>query len=317
MNVIINTFCNLHCPYCFASNVIDRYAAHNCMTIDNFEKALSFLKYNGMDEVRLIGGEPTLHPKLKEFIEKTVDFGFTDIMIFTNGLFNKDLANYFKQVSKRINLHFLFNVNEPRLLKEKYQTIINNLYDLSGYAQVTVGINFYSPDQEYEYIVDLAKEFGCNTIRWSLTIPNAKEVNYLSFINHVNKNKKNIIHFFELCSDANIVAHQDCNALPICMFDPEDIIKILHVKPDTFTKTHCEQAVIDVTPDLKVYRCFGMTDVESEISLLNFNTFGEIYEYYHNFDEKFRKIHLFSRCAECKTQERNGTSCGCLKYRNN
>ena len=317
MNVIINTFCNLHCPYCFAANVIDRYAAHNCMSEENFEQVLTFLKHNNINEVRLIGGEPTLHPKLKNFIEKIIDFGFTDVMIFTNGLFNKDLSNYFKQVSKRINLHFLFNVNEPRLLKEKYQIILDNIYSLMGYAQVNVGINFYSAEQEYEYIVNLADEIGSNTIRWSLTIPNEKNVNYLSFMNHLNKNKNNLIHFFDLCSEKNITAHQDCNALPICLFDSDEIIKILHAKPDAFVKTHCDHAVIDITPDLKIYRCFGMTDNESEISLNNFYSINEIYKYYEEFDSKFKKIYLFSRCANCKTQERNGTSCACLKYRNN
>lgn len=316
MNVIINTFCNLHCPYCFAANVIDRYAAHNCMSEENFEQVLTFLKHNNINEVRLIGGEPTLHPKLKNFIEKTIEFGFAEVMIFTNGMFNKDLADYFKQVSKRINLHFLFNVNEPRLLKEKYQIITNNLYDLMGFAHINIGINFYSPNQEYKYIVDLAKEFGKDNIRWSLTIPNEKDVNYLSFINHLQKNKENLIDFFRLCSEANIDAHQDCNALPICMFDAEEVVKILHLKPNLFIKTHCEHAVIDVTPDLKLYRCFGMTDNESSVYLHNFNSLGDIYAYYEKQDEQYKKVYLFSHCKNCETQKRNNNSCACLKYRN-
>lgn len=316
MNIIINTFCNLHCPYCFAADVIDKYSSYNCMSEESFEEVLSFLKYNNITEVRLIGGEPTIHPKIKIFIEKIIDFGFTDIMIFTNGLFDNDLLNYFKQISKRINIHFLFNVNEPKLLGEKYKILTNNLYVLLAYAaSVNIGINFYSPDQEYEYIVDLAKELDRKSIRWSLTIPNEKKVNSITFINHLNKNKKNLMHFLELCSQAKIIASQDCNALPICMFDAEDIYKILHIKPDIFVKTSCEKAVIDIAPDLKISRCFGMSDIENTITLKDFNRIEDIFSYFEKLDEKYKKIYLFSSCKNCETQKRNNNSCACLKYR--
>ena len=69
MNLMINTYCNLNCSYCFADPTMKEVATKN-MSLEDFEYALSFLEKVGEKTVRLIGGEPTISPNLELFIDK-------------------------------------------------------------------------------------------------------------------------------------------------------------------------------------------------------------------------------------------------------
>ena len=48
MNIIINTFCNLHCPYCFAEDAKEEYTK-NIMSLENFSLCLDWLEMNKDD----------------------------------------------------------------------------------------------------------------------------------------------------------------------------------------------------------------------------------------------------------------------------
>ena len=92
MNLLINNYCNLKCSYCFAQEEMHSKEAMN-ITMENFCKYLDFLKKNNDKHVRLIGGEPTLHPNLEGLLNKVIEYDyFDDILIFTNLTFSHDIA---------------------------------------------------------------------------------------------------------------------------------------------------------------------------------------------------------------------------------
>ena len=71
-NLIISRVCNFQCNFCFAY----QSQAHSKKDVSSkfvsfkaFEAQIDFLDRSGIDEVRLIGGEPTLHPHLPELVE--------------------------------------------------------------------------------------------------------------------------------------------------------------------------------------------------------------------------------------------------------
>lgn len=51
MNLMVNNYCNLHCPYCFAQEEMHSKKVMN-ITIENYKIFLDFLKKNDMDSVR-------------------------------------------------------------------------------------------------------------------------------------------------------------------------------------------------------------------------------------------------------------------------
>ena len=46
MNILINSYCNLHCPYCFADPTMKETGAAN-MTVEDFQKVLDWQRQNG------------------------------------------------------------------------------------------------------------------------------------------------------------------------------------------------------------------------------------------------------------------------------
>ena len=67
--------------------------------------------------MRLLGGEPTLHPEFMELVEDMRAASGLDVFVFTNGLWPDALhqreirVHLAETPSPRVN--FLFNVNEP------------------------------------------------------------------------------------------------------------------------------------------------------------------------------------------------------------
>ena len=62
-NLFLTRKCNLKCPYCFADEFVNK--ENEEYTMENFHKAINFIKTMPDERVGFIGGEPTLHPSLK------------------------------------------------------------------------------------------------------------------------------------------------------------------------------------------------------------------------------------------------------------
>ena len=96
--------CNLKCVFCYEES-----DCHNKkhMTMEDFHKARKFLINYGIKEIQFIGGEPMIHPQLKEMIESCLgDFDF--IEVYTNGTFiTQEWCDFFKEnnIKVAISLH--------------------------------------------------------------------------------------------------------------------------------------------------------------------------------------------------------------------
>lgn len=315
MNLIINTYCNLHCPYCFADDAKGEYGK-DIMSLENFKFCLDWCELNNDEIIQIIGGEPTINPDFSKYCDMVIEKGcFKELMIFTNGLFSEEVCEYLVSISKKIRVSFLFNVNDPKWLGAKrYEVLKRNLNRLFGKTQFSIGINLYSKDQDYKYIIDLAEEFGMEHVRFSLTIPNC-EATITNFKEHYKNNKDNLIGLFKYAAEHHVKLYQDCNSIPVCFIEKDDLAEMLKWYPYLFDKLVCDKVVIDVAPDLKVYKCFAFTDPEHAPTLPEFKTRQDILHY---FNQKYAKIQtqkLNNMCGECGTYLLNGQSCGCWRYR--
>lgn len=315
MNIIINTFCNLHCPYCFADDAKDEYTK-DIMPLENFSYCLDWLKRNEETLVQIIGGEPTINPQFTKYCDMVVERDyFKEIMIFTNGLFSDEICDYLVELSKKITVSFLINVNDPKWMgMEKYQQLKKNINKLYLKTIISIGINLYSPRQSYEYIVDLAEEFGIDHIRFSLTIPNISS-DLEGFKQHYEENKENLLGLFKYAAKKHIQLYQDCNSIPICFMTKEDLAEFVKWYPMLFEKLTCDKAVTDVGPDLKVYKCFAFTNPEEAPNLYEFKDYYDIHHYFNQKYGELKRTPLTSSCQECGTFLLKGHSCGCWKYR--
>ena len=95
------------------------------------------------------------------------------VVVYTNGI----LIDRFWDVICHPKTHLLINCNPPQDIGEKnFQKLSDNLHILINQKlckdRVTLGINMYRPDFEYDYLLRLLKEFSFNHVRVSITVPN-------------------------------------------------------------------------------------------------------------------------------------------------
>ncbi|MDD4308832.1 MAG: radical SAM protein, partial [Candidatus Cloacimonetes bacterium] len=66
-NIAITSVCNRNCCYCFTGDKSsDNAKLSQFIPSDVFEKAVNILAASNQNQIRLIGGEPTLHPQIRE-----------------------------------------------------------------------------------------------------------------------------------------------------------------------------------------------------------------------------------------------------------
>jgi len=89
LQMFITTHCNLNCTGCFVRGIMGE---KKHMELDEYKSAIKDAANRGVQRITLIGGEPLLHPDIKEMIQFNNWFGLKTT-IYTNGYF---LGNFSK-----------------------------------------------------------------------------------------------------------------------------------------------------------------------------------------------------------------------------
>lgn len=84
---VTGTLCNLACLHCFIS-CGPKNDSHPVMTVDQVAVALSDANRMGVKEVYFTGGEPFMHPDIRELITRTLEVA--PLSILTNGILIDD-----------------------------------------------------------------------------------------------------------------------------------------------------------------------------------------------------------------------------------
>jgi sulfatase maturation enzyme AslB (radical SAM superfamily) len=314
---MLNNYCNLNCEYCF----VEKQSGPNArnITMENFAKYIKFLKNNGIREAKLLGGEPTLHPKFKAIVKylNSDDF-FEKILIFTNALsLNEEMVD--EIISPKVS--FLVNYNkEEDIGKENFKKTSDNIDYLVGEYnkhnsghRVTLGINISEPDFDYKYIVDKSQELGLDNIRYSLTVPTKINEDYVS-IKEYEKFIPGILEFFKYANRRNIRLSIDCNNIPKCLFEKEELLEVILGNNDMCERKYCTMP-LDIDMDLNVTRCFPFKN-RFEVNLEDFNDMGELVDYFGSRIDKYRfNEPTFKECVDCELFKERLCQGGCLIYK--
>ncbi|HET7813761.1 MAG TPA: radical SAM protein [Candidatus Baltobacteraceae bacterium] len=108
----VTTQCNLQCPACFTSS---SPALSQYLPLDRILSAVrtAIERENGrLDVVMISGGEPTVHPQLREMVEALLEMPVTRIVINTNGvrLANEDaLLELLAQYRDRVEIYLQYD----------------------------------------------------------------------------------------------------------------------------------------------------------------------------------------------------------------
>ncbi|MEL1241351.1 GTP 3',8-cyclase MoaA [Flavobacterium flavipallidum] len=123
--------CNLRCTYCMPAEGIALSPKKDLMTADEvFAIAQTFVN-NGVNKIRLTGGEPLLRKDFPEIIEKLAQLE-TEISITTNGILIDKHIDVLKQFNvKKINLSLdtlVASKFNTITLRNQFEKVIDNLH---------------------------------------------------------------------------------------------------------------------------------------------------------------------------------------------
>lgn len=100
--VYVTENCNANCPSCFNANS----RTNSEMSVEMFEKLCIYLNKNGIVHLKIMGGEPTVHPDFEEIVKIAQKY-FVYVEIFSNGL-NGRIKNLSLRPKDGVTLNFLF-----------------------------------------------------------------------------------------------------------------------------------------------------------------------------------------------------------------
>ncbi len=313
-NIFLTSKCNLKCPYCFADEFVNKN--NEVITLDNFKIALDYIKRTPGERVGLIGGEPLLHPEFSEIINMlNKDNIINSYIIYTNGINIDKYIDYIK--SDKCNL--LINCNSPKDIGDtSFFKLKSNIELISKekLQNVTLGINLYSQELDYLYIFELLKILKSNKLRFSLSLPNIDKENCNDVLNQFKEFKPYLFEFFKDCIKNDIIPHNDCNGIPHCILNVEEMRILLSIQQKaaklddagTITSIKTCNPVIDILPDLTAVRCFGLSKY-NKVNITDFKDLNCIRHYFYHDIDLYAKLSFENeKCINCRIRTIN--NCG-------
>lgn len=267
MNFIITVDCNKNCPYCFAAFSRNRTPKDQReMSYGNFLRLLDKLPEDY--HIKLLGGEPTLHPDFGKMVDELVrrKKGFT---IVSNFLFDDNITDIIIKALGHTKITFLINStnldvdNRIDVFAKNYTTIYQYLYKYDQEEIISCGYTLEN-DKDWKYYVEytdfLLKHIKkIERLRLSLPFPgdqSKKEDFY--FINNKKLGEKFLI-MVRKSIDIGAQPSIDCVIYP-CMFDNKEELKYIKKFTDKFQTKCSKGSPADIFPDLTLSFCYPLKE---------------------------------------------------------
>ena len=318
-NLMLTKQCNLHCSYCFANEFVHRQS--DVMNYENFLYCLNFLSSHPGERIGLIGGEPTLYPQLRQALARLIDSPFSSVCLFTNGIL---LDQYFNEL-RNSKFQILINLNHPHASgAENYLHTLDNIREMIHHLymrdQVGLSLNIHSPDQDFEYILEVLQLYGFRKLRLSIAVPNLEVNRGFDPLVYFKNMLPSVRSLLKRLLEMDVAPVFDCNYLPFCLLTNDDRVLFSKYK-STMRRSNLLSTnpicapVLDILPDLHVVRCFGMSGVH-KAWLPDFRSVDELRRHFlAHIDAIAYRILPSEQCRSCSDLICGRCSGGCYAYR--
>jgi len=311
MNVNITTYCNLACPYCFA---VDLWEAAGDkpddreISIDNLKTVIDFMKRSEMREFRMFGGEPTLHSRFEEVYE-TVSRSGLDITIWSNGIIPTEKTEYLSKQTNTTNIQI--NVQHPSDYTSSEYEILNHTFSKLS-KLVSLGFVIYKTDFDAYFIIDLIKQYNlARDVKWSIAAPCYKNKNVSVEVQDHKKVVNRLVEHSREFREHNIHWYPDTTFM-WCLFTEEQLNELY--ENVRFTPQNLCNPVLEVVPNLTVYRCYGTASLANpKRKITDFKNITEAYAYFSRKEAFLKTVGLFKECFRCDLRGRM-CGAGCLVH---
>jgi len=301
-NICLTSVCNRQCSYCFAQEHGD---APDFMSIDDFKRSLDFLEQSKIDQVRILGGEPTLHPDFKEIMALSKDTG-QKILLFTNGLFSDEILDYLMNIPPE-TLRVMVNVTPLDSMKRKDVAQQHHVIKKLG-PRAALSFNIFRPDISFEILIELIEGSEAQKmVRLGLALPCLNGNNESLHPRQYPYVGSRIVSFATQAANHDIRISFDCGFVP-CMFSKEGLDALKHAKADIGWRCN---PILDITPAGQVLHCFPLAQMYSE-PLKERLKAGALRAKFVEKSHDFRQAGIYRDCALCDLKHSEVCPGGCL-----
>lgn len=305
-NIAVTERCNRSCSYCFASLSTERKSHEDTsMSLSIFRDTMKLMKRSGIKEIRLLGGEPTLHPQFNNLLDEALANQF-NIMVFTGGLVPNSVLDKLANIDTN-RLFVLLNVvlpheNQPALRKKQLY-----LMERLG-RRIALGINIDRPSINLDYLLPLIVDYGlARTVRLGIAHPSLHASNTFLHPRHYSQVGQRVTDFAVQAHLHQIELEFDCGWVP-CMFPPESF-EALNKSPGDIGQ-RCNP-ILDILPNGQVISCFPLRDHQQE-HINDYSNCRELRSAFSNTQRKERVAMLYTTCRTCKWRIQGDCTGGCL-----
>ncbi|MEZ5397868.1 MAG: radical SAM protein [Bryobacterales bacterium] len=305
-NISIASRCNRDCSYCFAMETLDHVdEASSFMSIETFRKTLDFLIRSQINEARLLGGEPTIHPRFSEFVDLALDCGMT-VTIFSGGLIpNKVLEKLESIPTEQIGV--LVNVIPPSeptpTARDRQAEVFRRLGQ-----RIVLGLNIDSPSVDLWFLLDLIAEYNlAPSIRLGLAHPILGGTNRYLHPRQYPEVGRRVAAFGLEALARGVQLGFDCGWVP-CMF-PDGALETLGKGPDE-VGLRCNP-IIDILPNGQTISCYPLANHSQQSLPMTHDAFWLRSEFIDE-QKSDRAVMLYKECAACEWRARGECTGGCL-----
>lgn len=301
-NISATSLCNRSCDYCFAGPVSD---GPGHMEADIFEQALGHVGRSGLKQVRLLGGEPTIHPRFSEFLDAIEDRGLS-LLLFSNGLMpRKAIERLGRFPGERLSI--LLNTHCPDTQPERETKRFRLVCRELG-SRIMLGRNVHGPNVALDFMLPLIGEFGLlPEIRVGLAHPRFGAENVFLHPRHYRHAGGRLGAFARLAKSRGVKIEFDCGFVP-CMFAEDDLR--MFAEWGEIPGKRCNP-LPDFLPDGRFIPCYPLADAISMNCHENSTNDG-VQAFFGKKLESFRRAGIFKQCQICELRQENICNGGCL-----
>lgn len=161
MNIILNSYCNLKCNYCFADEYMEETVRTPGKSMDyDFFMGDVLPRVRNASLINFMGGEPTLHPRFHDIFTETLGSmqAFTSLGVFTNGLMPDRVFDLLlnavdrkASVERQVQIAILLNWQTRENISERNHArcreVAEGILERNGYS-LMFSLNLYSTGQD-------------------------------------------------------------------------------------------------------------------------------------------------------------------------
>jgi MoaA/NifB/PqqE/SkfB family radical SAM enzyme len=318
-NLVISTVCNRHCAYCFA---LDHLAAQGegggaggdgrFLPLEGLQARLDFLDRSDMDVVRLLGGEPTLHPRFVEVVARARATGKA-VTVFSNGLMPPQALSCLASLPAGA-CSVLVNVNEPDGERNGSRGGNGRGYERQREAlrrlgeRGWIGFNIHRTDFQPGFLLDLVAETGCRpAIRLSMAQPSLSGTNRYIHPNQYRAVAVKIVAFARAAAGAGVRLEFDCGFVR-CMFSDDDLAILKSAEANMGWRCN---PILDVDIEGRVLHCYPLARLGT-LPLTAEATAPALRAAFEARTQPYRQAGVFGECSRCPFKAEGSCTGGCL-----